>query len=150
MHITAKVDYAVRAVLEIAADGGTLTGAELAAAQDIPAKFLEGILATLTKAGILISHRGPSGGYSLGHPAAEIPIADVVRAIDGPLAAVRGLPPKELTYAGAAVGLRDVWIAARSGLRLALESITLAEVFERSAPTPVATLLEADGAYHRR
>lgn len=150
MHITAKVDYAVRAVLEIGARGATMTGAELASAQEIPGKFLEGILATLTKSGILASHRGPSGGYSLAKPAEDIPIADIVRAIDGPLAAVRGLPPEEITYAGPAERLRDVWIAARSGLRLALESVSIADLLEGTTPTPISQLLGSEGAYRRR
>lgn len=150
MHITAKVDYAVRAVLEIAAQEATVTASDLAAAQDIPAKFLEAILGTLARAGILSSHRGPSGGYGLGRPAKDIPIADIVRAIDGPLAAVRGLPPEELTYTGPAEGLREVWIAARSGLRLALESVTVADLLAGVVPAPVARLLDSEGAYRRR
>lgn len=150
MHITAKVDYAVRAVLEVAARGDTVTGADLAAAQDIPAKFLETILAQLTRAGILVSHRGPAGGYGLARPAERVSIADVVRAIDGPLAAVRGLPPEEVEYPGSAEGLRDVWIAARSGLRQALESVSVSDVLAGTIPPPAAELLRADGAYRRR
>lgn len=150
MHITAKVDYAVRAVLEIAAADGTVSGGELAEAQDLPVKFLGGILATLTKAGILVSHRGPTGGYALARDAAAIPVADIVRAIDGPLAAVRGMPPEDVAYPGAAAPLRDVWVAARAGLRLALESVTIADMRAGDLPAEIRDLLRADGAYRRR
>lgn len=150
MHINAKVDYGVRAVLEIAAASGTVTRADLARAQGIPAKFLEMILATLTKADILASHRGPAGGYVLARPADRISVADIVRAIDGPLAAVRGLPPEDVDYRGAAEPLRDVWIAARAGLRHVLESVTIADLHARDLPVTLTDLLGEDGAYRRR
>ena len=112
MRITAKVDYAVRAAVELAAPPpGPMKGDELARRQGIPAKFLENILADLRRAGIVASQRGAEGGYRLARPAADIRVADIIRAVEGPLADVHGSPPEEVDYTGPAVPLRRVWVA---------------------------------------
>src|SRR5271168_3837750 len=123
MHISAKVDYAVRALVGLAAaGGGPAPGASIAIAEGLPVKFLEGILAELRRAGIVASMRGAEGGYRLARPASQITIAEVMRAIDGPLAEVRGERPESATYEGAARHLQDVWIAVRASLRAVLEA----------------------------
>ena len=141
MHISAKVDYAVRAMLVLAAadpSGPPLRAAEIARSQGVPGKFLEQILLDLRNAGLVESRRGNAGGYLLGRPAATISVADVVRAIDGPLAEVRGLRPERATYPGAAHGLQDVWIAVRASLRAVLEPVTLADVVAGTLPSSAA------------
>ena len=140
MRISAKADYAIRAAAELAAAPGLLKGEQIASAQSIPIKFLENILAELRHAGLVASHRGAEGGYSLARPAAEIRLADVIRAVDGPLAHVRGTRPESLEYAGAAAPLRDVWIALRKNIRGVLETVTLADLAGGELPTEVATL----------
>jgi Rrf2 family protein len=139
MRISAKVDYALRAVVELAADGSDqpVKGERLAQAQEIPLKFLENILAELRHAGIVRSQRGVEGGYWLARPAAEISVADVIRAVEGPLANVRGLSPEQLEYAGSAAPLRDVWIALRASLRSVLEEVTLADLASGELPESV-------------
>ena len=113
MQISAKADYAVRALIELAAQGGgPVKGERLAAAQQIPAKFLEAILAQLRQAGLLQSRRGAEGGYWLARPASEISLADIIRAADGPLASVRGQRPETVSYEGAARRLTEVWVGA--------------------------------------
>ena len=112
MYVSARTDYAVRAMLSVAADHPHLVkAATLAAAQDIPLSFLQGILLDLRRAGLLHSHRGVDGGYQLARPAHDITVGDVVRAVGGALTTVRGLPTTTTTYHGAATGLRDVWVA---------------------------------------
>lgn len=151
VQITARVDYAMRALAELVArDGGSATRAELAHAQHIPAKFLEAILSDLKKAGILRSQRGSSGGYVLESSPDLIALADVVRAVDGPLAAVRGVAPEDVRYDGPAEPLRDVWVAVRASLRRVLEETTLADLVAGRLPVHVRELLEEDGAYERR
>jgi Rrf2 family protein len=151
MQITARVDYAVRALAELAArDGGSATRSELAEAQRIPAKFLEAILSDLKKAGLLRAQRGSSGGYVLAVPADSIALADVVRAVDGPLAAVRGIAPEAVTYDGPAEALRDIWVAVRASLRHVLEETTIADLVTGELPPHVRELLQEDGAYERR
>lgn len=150
MQITARADYAVRALAELASRGRSTTRTELAQAQDIPAKFLEAILADLRKAGIVVTHRGSSGGYELVRDPSEISIAEIVRAVDGPLAAVRGLPPESVRYTGAAESLRDVWVALRASLRIVLEQTTLADIVSRRLPPEIQTLLDGEGVYRRR
>jgi Rrf2 family protein len=142
MRISAKTDYAVRAAVELAgAPAGSLLKAErIAEAQDIPLNFLENILAQLRQARIVESRRGPEGGYLLARPAGEITIADVIRAIDGPLAGVSGRRPQDLTYTGTAEPLRDVWVAVRASLRGVLERITLADVAAGKLPSHVGKL----------
>lgn len=155
MHISAKVDYGMRALLELAdasrSDPKSLVkGDALAAAQSVPVKFLEAILRDLRIGGIVDSRRGVEGGYRLARPADQITVAQVVRALDGPLAAVRGERPEDLTYAGAATHLQHVWIAARVAIRSVLEAVTLAQVASGELPAEIAHLLEMPGAWERR
>ena len=147
MRISAKVDYAVRAAVQLAAaEGrGPVKGDEIAAAQDIPINFLENILSMLRSAGLVMSRRGAEGGYWLALQADTITIADVVRAIDGPLAAVRGIRPSEIDFPAPAEPMRDVWVAVRASLRAVLDHVTLADVVRGELPELVARLTsEAD------
>ena len=129
MRVSAKVDYALRAMTELAAASPSLmTGEQLATAQKIPPKFLESILAQLRNGGLVASQRGAEGGYRLAKPAEEISIADVIRELEGPIATVRGARPDELEYAGAASGLRDIWLELRKQMRGVLEQTTLADI----------------------
>jgi Rrf2 family protein len=142
MHISAKVEYAVRALLVLtAADGGPLSGVALSQAQELPPKFLDGILAELRRSHIIVSQRGAEGGYRLARDASTITLADIIRAIDGPLAAVRGEHPEVTSYQGAAENLQDVWIAVRASLRSVLETTTLADVVAGKLPTNVRKLV---------
>jgi Rrf2 family protein len=150
VRISAKADYAVRASLELAAAGGAVKGDALSAAQSIPLKFLENILIELRHAGIVRSQRGPEGGYWLAKPADQIAVADVIRAVEGPLASVRGESPEELEYEGAAESLQTVWIALRSNLRAVLETVTLADIVGDKLPKEIDRLTKAEGAWLRR
>ncbi len=150
VRISAKADYAVRASLELAAAGGPVKGDALAEAQGIPLKFLENILIELRHGGLVRSQRGPDGGYWLAKPAEDISVADVIRAVEGPLASVRGESPEELEYAGAAERLQDVWIALRSNLRAVLETVTLADVVGDKLPKDVERLTKVPEAWIRR
>jgi Rrf2 family protein len=151
VRITAKVDYAVRAVAEMAADpGGPIKGEALAERQEIPPKFLENILADLRRAGLVRSQRGADGGYWLAKPAAEVTVADVIRAVEGPLADVHGIPPETVEYGGAAAHLQAVWVATRSALRAVLEEVTLADVVAGTLPASAARFLDEPGAWARR
>ena len=143
MQITAKSDYAMRALLTLAAiskDGSLVKGETLATAQHLPLRFLENIMLQLRRAGLVNSQRGAEGGYALARPANKITIAEVLRAIDGPLAQVRGLRPESTEYVGAAENLQEVWVAVRASLRGVLESVTLAQVVEGKLPAPVRRL----------
>lgn len=131
MRVSARVDYALRAAVELAAHEGEekpVTSEEISKRQAIPHAFLTNILQSLRQAGIVTSKRGPVGGHKLSKPADQIVIADVIRAIDGPLAGVSGLHPEELEFTGTAKPLQDVWIAVRANLREILEHVTLADV----------------------
>ncbi|MBM3676950.1 MAG: Rrf2 family transcriptional regulator [Actinobacteria bacterium] len=128
MRVSAKVDYALRAMLELATADGLLKSERIADAQDIPLKFLQAILLDLRHAELVASHRGVEGGHALARPAAEISIADVIRAVEGPLATVRGMRPEELEYRGAATALRETWIGLRTAMRGVLEETSLADV----------------------
>ncbi|GDX33007.1 putative HTH-type transcriptional regulator [Actinomycetes bacterium] len=155
MHISAKADYGMRALLELAAAASKdpnrlVKGETIATAQGIPVKFLEGILRQLRQSGIVASQRGADGGYRLDRNPSEVTIADVVRALDGPLAAVRGQRPEDVTYEGAAEHLREVWIAVRASMRHLLENITLADVAANKLPAEVTGLLSEPGAWQRR
>jgi Rrf2 family protein len=144
MRLSARVDYALRAMAELAsssADGRLVTADRLAAAQQIPPKFLESILLQLRRGGVVVAQRGPEGGYRLARPAAEIALADVIRVIDGPLANVRGQRPEDLGYHGAAAALQDVWIALRANERLILESVTIDDVVTGELPERVRNLV---------
>jgi Rrf2 family protein len=135
MRVSAKVDYAVRAAVELAAaDTPPVKGELLAQAQNIPLKFLENILGELRHAGLVRSQRGTEGGYWLARPPEEITIADVIRAVEGPLAHVRGEPPESLAYKGKAEPLGKLWVAVRANLRAVLESVTLADVASGELP----------------
>jgi Rrf2 family protein len=151
VRITAKVDYAVRAAVEMAAaPPGPMKGDELARRQGIPAKFLENILADLRRAGIVASQRGAVGGYRLARPAADIRVADIIRAVEGPLADVHGSPPEEVDYTGPAVPLRRVWVATRAALRSILEEVSVADIAEGTLPPSVERVLEVPDAWSRR
>lgn len=142
MQISAKADYAMRALLTMAADPqtGLVKGETLAERQKLPRKFLENILLELRRAGIVASQRGAEGGYRLARPAEKISLADVMRAVDGPLAEVRGLRPETAEYVGAAEHLQEVWVAVRASLRVVLESVTLADVVDGKLPRLVEQL----------
>jgi Rrf2 family protein len=150
MRITAKADYAVRAALELAGSGEPVKGDAIAQAQGIPLKFLENILIDLRHSGIVRSQRGPEGGYWLAKPAGEISVADVIRAVEGPLASVRGESPEELDYVGAAGQLRQVWVALRGNIRGVLETVTLEDIVKERLPKKVLRLTEEPGAWARR
>jgi Rrf2 family protein len=151
VYISAKADYAARALLTLAAAGGGPVKSEaLASEQDLPRRFLENILATLRSAGIVDTQRGAEGGYRLARPASAITVADVMRALDGPLAEVRGERPEDAVYEGAATHLRDVWVAVRAALRDVLENVTLADLVAGDLPPVVRDLLDRPGAWERR
>ena len=143
MRVTAKADYALRAAAELAAaeGGGPVKGEQLARAQGIPPKFLENILLELRHAGLVQSQRGVEGGYWLARPADEITLAEVIRAVEGPLANVRGTRPEAIEYTGTAEPLRRVWIAVRASLRGVLESVTLADVARGELPASLDDLV---------
>jgi Rrf2 family protein len=129
VYVSARTDYAVRAMLAIAADHPHLVkAAALASAQDIPLSFLQGILLDLRRAGLLHSHRGVDGGYSLARPAEDITVGDVVRSVGGALTTVRGLPTTTTTYHGVATGLKDVWLAVEQAIEGVVNHRTLAEL----------------------
>ncbi|HWH37148.1 MAG TPA: Rrf2 family transcriptional regulator [Candidatus Limnocylindrales bacterium] len=141
MRVSAKADYAVRAAAELAAaDGQPLKRERISDAQGIPAKFLEAILLELKHAGIIKSTRGTGGGYALARPADEISLADVIRAVDGPMATVRGERVESVEYAGPAEALRDVWVAVRASLRRVLETTSLADLASGELPPRVREL----------
>jgi Rrf2 family protein len=150
MRTTAKADYAVRAAVELAAAGDMVTAEQVAQAQSIPVNFLENILRDLRRAGIVESRRGQAGGYVLARPPDEISIADVIRAVEGPLANVRGLSPEKLAYEGSAVPLREVWVALRASVRSVLERVTLADVARGELPPHVVELTQGADAWVRR
>ena len=152
MRVSAKVDYAVRAALELAAapEGTQVKAERIAASQAIPRKFLDTILQNLRQAGLVESRRGPDGGHHLARPAAEITIADVIRAVDGPLVGVSGRPPEAVEYAGPAAALRETWIATRASLRSVLEHVTLADVASGTLPAVVEELTAEPDAWARR
>ena len=152
MRISAKVDYAVRAAVELAAAEGEkpVKAERIATAQDIPLNFLENILGELRHAGIVRSHRGADGGFRLAKPADQLKIADIIRAVEGPLASVRGGPPEESSYPGAASTLPRVWIAVRANLRSVLEHVTVADVAAGKLPKEVDKLAEDPEAWVTR
>jgi Rrf2 family protein len=151
MRLSARADYALRATIELAAvQDGHVTAEQLARAQQIPGKFLEAILTQLRRAGLVRSQRGPEGGFWLARPADEISLADIIRAIDGPLLGVRGERPENLGYIGAAEPLQTVWIALRANERLILEEVTLAHVVSGQLPERVRDLAEQPGSWEAR
>lgn len=156
MRITAKVDYAVRAGAELAAYAvahgprSPMKGDAIATAQGLPVRFLEGILAEMRRSGLVASQRGADGGYWLGRPADQITVADVIRAVEGPLADVHGEPPEEVLYEGAAAALQHVWVATRVALREVLEATTLADVAAGVLPAAVAERAQRPDGWARR
>ncbi len=152
MRISAKVDYAVRAVVELAAatDEKPVKAERIATAQDIPLNFLENILGELRHSGIVRSHRGAEGGFRLAKPAAELTVADIIRAVEGPLASVRGGPPEDASYSGAAESLPRVWIAVRQSLRRVAEHVTIADIASGKLPKAIDKLAEDPEAWVTR
>jgi Rrf2 family protein len=151
MRLSARADYALRAAIELAAtDAEHVTSDQLAKAQQIPAKFLEAILTQLRRAGLVRSQRGPDGGFWLARPAEEISLADIIRAIDGPLLGVRGERPENLGYIGAAEPLQTVWIALRANERAILEEVTLAHLVTGNLPDSVRKLADLPGSWNAR
>jgi Rrf2 family protein len=152
MRVTAKADYAVRAVVELAESSAEAPRKvdDVAKAQGIPLSFLENILTQLRSAGIVRSQRGPEGGYWLAHPAKEVTLADVIRAVEGPLVGVRGQRPEEVAYAGSAESLQQVWVALRANLRKVLERVTVADVASGKLPKDVIALTKAEDAWQTR
>jgi Rrf2 family protein len=149
VRVSAKTDYAIRAALELAAapDEKPVKGERIATAQAIPLRFLENILMQLRHAGLVDSRRGAEGGYRLARPAGDVTLADVIRAIDGPLAGVSGARPETLGFEGVAEPMRDVWIAVRAALRGVLEQVTLADVVSGELPANVRTLVADEDAW---
>lgn len=152
MHVTAKADYAVRAVVELASSSQDSPRKvdEVAQAQGIPVSFLENILTQLRSAGIVRSQRGPEGGYWLAKPAAEVNLAQIIRAVEGPLVGVRGQRPEEIEYVGSAESLQQVWVALRANLRKVLEHVTVAEVAAGKLPKDVLALTRQEEAWQTR
>ena len=152
MRISAKADYAVRAAVELAAstDNKPTKAERIATAQGIPLNFLENILAELRHAGIVRSQRGAEGGFRLAKPPSAVTVADVIRAMEGPLASVRGGPPEDSTYGGAAAALPRVWIAVRANLRKVVEHVTLADVAGGKLPSAIDRLAEDPEAWVTR
>ncbi len=148
MQISAKTDYAIRALLNLAAHEPELVKVDvIVREQGLPRKFVEAILGELRRAGLVRSQRGADGGYALAKPADEITIGSVLRAVDGPLAEVRGLRPHETTYSGVAEHLPEVWVAVRSSLRKVLDETTLAQVLSGALPAHVKKLNDAPDAW---
>ncbi len=155
MQISAKVDYALRALTELAVaweqdPRQMLKGDQLAVRQNIPVRFLEGILGQLRRAGIVVSQRGADGGYRLARSPEQISVADVIRVLDGPLGAVRSEAPEDATYAGPAQHLRTVWVATRAAMREVLENTSVADVVAGRFSADVQNLIAAPGAWDRR
>src|SRR3954447_13298224 len=151
VKVTAKADYAVRAVLELATvDEGLVKGERIAQAQGIPLKFLENILIDLRHAGIVHAQRGAEGGYRLARQPADVTLGEVIRAVEGPLASVRGEPPELVSYGGSSENLQTVWVAVRASLRTVLDDLTLADVVAGRLPQQVRRLTEQPDAWSRR
>lgn len=151
MRVSARADYAVRALTELASRSGeSMTAESIARAQNVPLKFLLGILGELRRAGLVRSQRGPAGGYLLDRDPATVTIAAVMRAVDGPLASVQDAKPEDVSYPGPAAKLQDVWIAVRASLRAVLEEVTLADLLAGKLPEKVEALTRSEDAWERR
>ena len=152
MHITAKADYAVRAVVELSDSNQHEPRKvdDVAQAQSIPVSFLENILTQLRSSGIVRSQRGPEGGYWLAHPPDEVNLAQIIRAVEGPLVGVRGQRPEEIEYGGSAEVLQQVWIALRSNLRKVLDHVTVADVAAGKLPKEIVKLTHEEDSWHTR
>jgi Rrf2 family protein len=151
MQVSARGDYAVRAAVGLAAaHPATVSSQVLADEQELPRKFLEAILGDLRRAGLVRSIRGADGGYRLAHPPEQILVGAVLRAVDGPLAGVRGRRPEELEYAGSAAHLADLWVAVRAAVRGVLDEVSLAQVATGQLPPRVRRLVTDPDAWHPR
>ena len=150
MQIPAKADYAIRALLTLAASGESVSAEHLAQEQDLPAKFLGAILSDLRRGGLVTSQRGPEGGFRLARDPDTIMVADVLRVVSGPMAGVRGMRPESLKYEGEATHLRDVWVAVRAALREVLEHVTLGQVLRGELPPAVTRFTEDPDAWITR
>jgi Rrf2 family protein len=151
VQISARADYAVRALLVLAAhDPATTKSDVLAEAQQLPKKFLEAILAACRRGGLLLSQRGAEGGYRLARPPAEIAIGDIIRAVDGPLAGVRGARPETAGYAGEAEHLQTVWVAVRASVRSVLDEVSVADVLRGDLPAHIVALAGRPDAWSSR
>jgi Rrf2 family protein len=139
MRVSAKSDYALRALIEMAgrADGRAVSAEELGRLQDIPHGFLQAILADLRRAGVVMPQRGQSGGWRMGRSASQVSVADVIRAVDGPLVSVYGLRPESVSYNDSADVLQHVWIAARSSLREVFEEVSIQQLADAELPAAV-------------
>lgn len=149
MRVSAKSDYALRALIELAAraDSGPVSAEELGRAQEIPHNFLQAILADLRRAGIVISQRGQAGGWRMARPAEDVSVADVIRAVDGPLVSVYGLRPEAVDYNESAQVLQHVWIAARSSLRDVFEKVSIKALAEGRLPRSVTARTADEDAW---
>jgi Rrf2 family protein len=152
VRISARADYAVRATAELAAaaDNRPVKAEHIASAQDIPLKYLLNILSELKHARIVRSLRGAEGGFQLARPAEGITLAEVIRAVEGPLASVHEARPEEIEYPGPASSLREVWVAVRANLRAVLESVTLADLASGSLPSTIKELVSDPDAWAPR
>jgi Rrf2 family protein len=150
VYISAKADYALRALVTLAANGSPMTADALARSQELPVNFLENILLQLRRAGLISSQRGPDAGYRLRQPAASISAADVMRAVDGPLAEVRGLRPEATSYPEGTALLQDLWVALRASIRSVLESVTIEALASGRLPRKVKALLADPDAWASR
>ena len=149
MRVSAKADYALRALIEMAgrADGKAVSAEELGRLQDIPHGFLQAILADLRRAGVVMSQRGQSGGWRMGRPADDVSVADVIRAVDGPLVSVYGVRPEAVSYNAKAEVLQYVWIAARSSLREVFEEVSIQQLADGVLPAPVTKRTASEDAW---
>ncbi|MGH9291656.1 MAG: RrF2 family transcriptional regulator [Acidimicrobiales bacterium] len=150
MHISAKSDYALRALVTLAAADRPMTAGELAAHQELPVNFLEAILADLRRAGIVTTQRGRDAGYRFVAPPERVTPADVIRAVEGPLAEVRHLRPEATSYKEPAASLQELWIALRVSIRRVLEGVTIAQLARGSLPKDLAALLSDPEAWTSR
>ncbi|CAI9411971.1 RrF2 family transcriptional regulator [Nocardioides sp. T2.26MG-1] len=149
MRVSAKSDYALRALIEMASrvDGRAVSAEELGRLQEIPHGFLQAILADLRRAGIVMSQRGQSGGWRMGRPAADVSVADVIRAVDGPLVSVYGLRPEAVSYNETADVLQHVWIAARHSLRDVFEQVSIQQLADGALPDAVTSRTADEDAW---
>ena len=150
MQIPAKADYAIRALLTLAASEDSISAEHLAEEQGLPAKFLGAILSDLRRGGMVTSQRGPEGGFKLARDPDQIMIADILRVVSGPMAGVRGMRPETLEYGGEATPLRDVWVAVRASLREVLEHVTLGQVLRGELPVAVTRFTDDPDAWITR
>jgi len=150
MQIPAKADYAIRALLTLAASEDSISAEHLAEEQGLPAKFLGEILSDLRRGGMVTSQRGPEGGFKLARDPDQIMIADILRVVSGPMAGVRGMRPETLEYGGEATHLRDVWVAVRASLREVLEHVTLGQVLRGELPVAVTRFTDDPDAWITR